>query len=103
MNKYKKIFFIVIMIMLLCGCSNKSINSSGDNFSENKKIETENISYTYPQFKDTSLVNKIIEDYANGRCTDNSIDLSDGTHLEGKYTIKYKDDNLISIVFEDDY
>lgn len=103
MNKYKKIFFIVIMIMLLCGCSNKSINSSGDNFSENKKIETENISYTYPQFKDTSLVNKIIEDYANGRCTDNSIDLSDGTHLEGKYTIKYKDDNLISIVFEEDY
>lgn len=83
-------------------------NSLGEYLSWNrlkdeKIIETENISYTYPQFKNAPLANKIIEDYANGRCTDNSIDLSDGTHLEGKYTIKYKDNNLISIVFEEKY
>lgn len=107
MKLIKKIFYSIILLMSLpalsaCG-KNKSTTTDKANIFDDRKFETENISYTYPQIKNAPLANKIIEDYANERCTDNSIDLSDGTHLEGKYTIKYKDNNLISIVFEEDY
>lgn len=79
MKLIKKILYPIILLMSLlalsaCGKNESTTTDEADIFD-----------------------GKIIEDYANGRCTDNSIDLSDGTHLEGKYTIKYKDDNLVSI------